>query len=216
MDDETRSAVTAELLEVNGRIEEAEGKLRETVGPEYEAQREVVGAAKGRLEAIDRRLKELYSKRGRLSQFETEADRDEWLQREIASIRKQHKGKGKSVSGLKAELKALEKETRGAVREVEKASEDKARAQQEAEAAGKELSTKRSAREAAVEARKKHWRVETDLERSLGGDRDELKRARKTFGKLMPPGLGESIDRVMEYVYVGYCVVRCCVECSVS
>nr|VZI44501.1 unnamed protein product [Spirometra erinaceieuropaei] len=195
-----RERAAEELARVNSQIELVEQRLTE-LKPEYKAARQKEDDIANALSDAEHRRKELFAKQGRLNQFRSRGQRDDWIKNQMKSLSKAIKDKENTIAKLtdeiskdddrKTKLQAdltVAEENMNCVRtELETVSEDSRRLRREKD----EIQTDRQT----------VYREETKIAQELNNWRDELARTehslRSITGKVILNGL-DSVRKCIE------------------
>ncbi|KAL4254273.1 SMC family protein [Abortiporus biennis] len=195
-----REELEAELTHVQEQIVEKEAAL-EQLKPEWDALRAQEIEEKRTLEDARVKLDGLYSKRGRLDKFRTKAERDRYLQAEIASMTKYKQSQAAALESVKRELE----NTRNALEEVEGRIENVQEKGEDGRGRVKELAEQivklKDEHGEMTERRKELWREETKLKSLVDNESDELRGAERTLASMMDKDTGSglrAVDQIAE------------------
>lgn len=149
----------------------------------------------------------MHSKRGRLDRFRTRAERDRFLQQEIASIEAHRTVQGKALQTTKQELEVAKTGLREVEEQLkgleEKGEDSRVRVRELMDEMGK-------AQEESVmlkEKRKDLWREDAKLETSKTHARDELRTAERTLASMMDKVRGHRLGLQLQLT-IWLCRIR--------
>ncbi|VDM02243.1 unnamed protein product [Schistocephalus solidus] len=98
-----RERAAEELARVNSQIELVEQRLTE-LKPEYKAARQKEDDIANALSDAEHRRKELFAKQGRLNQFRSRGQRDDWIKNQMKGLSKAIKDKENTIAKLTDEI----------------------------------------------------------------------------------------------------------------
>ncbi|KDQ11977.1 hypothetical protein BOTBODRAFT_113479 [Botryobasidium botryosum FD-172 SS1] len=198
--EERREALENDLAAVVARFEEVERELQELLPVWTDRVREE-REEKRRLDEAKGRLQALYAKQGRISQFNTRAERDAFLQNEITSYR----GSEQKVQGdLEALARELETSATNLVELVQRSDdaehglEDRRRRLKELSDEIHQLSEEKTG---LTEQRKDLWREDAKLDSTVNHARDEFRKAERNLASMMDKDTGSglrAVDKITE------------------
>lgn len=146
-------------------------------------------------------LETLYAKQGRVNRFRSKAERDAYLNNELASLRDYQRSQQKTQDDISAELEGHRRSTT----ELAKRSEDvQARLEERREKVkqlAEELAGVKDKHGELVEKRKELWREDARLANTVGHAENELRSAERNLASMMDKDTGtglRAIDRIKE------------------
>ncbi|KAJ1730513.1 Structural maintenance of chromosomes protein 3 [Coemansia sp. Benny D160-2] len=190
-----RDSITELRRSVDGLSRDVRSRESElaTVEGEYARALESETQLREQFEVADQQRKSLLQKQGRSGHFASKAQRDTWLQNEIARLQT-------SVELHRAQVAATEEEQtelRGRLDEIQTAA---TAARAKADACAEQISATqareigiREERETKSSRRKELWRKQARLETEATDVREELKRAERALGGTVDRATGEGL-----------------------
>jgi structural maintenance of chromosome 3 (chondroitin sulfate proteoglycan 6) len=179
-----REQLDAELAQVAEKITEKENALEHLI-PEWKAQRALEGAEKRKLDEANARLGALFAKQGRATKFRTKAERDTFLQREIASMNAYQKSQTAALEITRVEGEAArrsQQEIEEKIVDVQGKIED---GRTRVRDLGEQSVALKDQRSELTERRKELWREDTKLESLVRHAGEELKSAERYLASMM-------------------------------
>ncbi|PSS37849.1 hypothetical protein PHLCEN_2v317 [Hermanssonia centrifuga] len=195
-----RATLEAELTTVEARIREREVALQQLL-PQWEAHRTRETEERKGLDQARARLDALFAKRGRLDRFRTKADRDRYLNAEIASVEAYGAAQNGALETAKIELDKAKAALAGVEDRVEGAEESQEDARQRHRDLGDQLAKLKDEHAGLTEKRKDLWREETRLKSLVDNEADELRTAERTLASMMDKDTGSglrAVDQIAE------------------
>ena len=153
-----------------------------------------------KLAKANARMTELYAKRGRASQFKTQADRDKYLTSEIKSNEKVLKDTNAQIEALRKGIEELEKkctETRGQRTKREQALAAVDKEIKKKERTIEDLTTKRDVHGTT---RRMLWKQHSELEKEIRSVREQMSQADRRIEKTMSRDIKQGLDAVRKVV----------------
>ncbi|VDD75697.1 unnamed protein product [Mesocestoides corti] len=195
-----RERAAEELARVNAQIAVVEQRLTE-LKPEYKAARQQEDNLANALSDAEHRRKELFAKQGRLNQFRSRVQRDEWIKNQMKSQSKAIKDKENTIAKLTEEIKKDDERCAKLQRDLESAEENLNTVRAELEVVFEDSRRLRREKEETHADRQTVYREETRIAQELNNLRDELARTehslRSITGKVILNGL-DSVRKVIE------------------
>uniref|UniRef100_A0A0R3W898 Structural maintenance of chromosomes protein n=1 Tax=Taenia asiatica TaxID=60517 RepID=A0A0R3W898_TAEAS len=195
-----RERAAEELNRVNAQIEVVEQRLAE-LKPEYKAARQKEDDLANALSDAEHRRKELFAKQGRVNQFRSCVQRDEWIKNQMKSQAKAIKDKENTIAKLTEEIKKDDERRAQLEKDLEGAEENLNTVRTELDAVSEDSRRLRREKEETQADRQTVYREETRIAQELNNWRDELARTehslRSITGKVILNGL-DSVRKVIE------------------
>ncbi|KAH9283189.1 Structural maintenance of chromosomes protein 3 [Echinococcus granulosus] len=195
-----RERAAEELNRVNAQIEVVEQRLAE-LKPEYKAARQKEDDLANALSDAEHRRKELFAKQGRVNQFRSRVQRDEWIKNQMKSQAKAIKDKENTIAKLTEEIKKDDERRAQLEKDLEGAEENLNTVRTELDAVSEDSRRLRREKEETQADRQTVYREETRIAQELNNWRDELARTehslRSITGKVILNGL-DSVRKVIE------------------
>ncbi|KAG8821762.1 Structural maintenance of chromosomes protein 3 [Serendipita sp. 399] len=195
-----KTSIETQLEKTRKNLQLKEVEMME-LEPEWDSAQKSAQALRQSLEAWDARLQILYSKQGRLRQFTSMAERDQFLKGEIKALKEYHKKQSQALG----ELKVTVQETKDQVDELGSREADLQASlssrQQQLRELEDAISEKKDLKSVKTERRKELWREDAKLETTVGHARDELRTAERTLATMMDKDTANgllAVDRIAE------------------
>ncbi|KAG9052490.1 Structural maintenance of chromosomes protein 3, partial [Serendipita sp. 407] len=195
-----RSSMEAQLAKIQKNLQFKEVEMME-LEPEWDTAQKDARELRQSLETSQARLQILYSKQGRLGQFTSMAERDQFLKGEIKALKDYQKKQSQALE----ELKRTAQETKEHIDELGSRESDLQESlssrQQQLKDLEDALGEKKDLRSAKTERRKELWREDAKLETTVGHARDELRTAERTLATMMDKDTANgllAVDRIAE------------------
>ncbi|KAG8765379.1 Structural maintenance of chromosomes protein 3 [Serendipita sp. 397] len=195
-----RSSMEAQLAKIQKNLQFKEVEMME-LEPEWDTAQKDARELRQSLETSQARLQILYSKQGRLGQFTSMAERDQFLKGEIKALKDYQKKQSQALE----ELKRTAQETKEHIDELGSRESDLQESlssrQQQLKDLEDALGEKKDLRSAKTERRKELWREDAKLETTVGHARDELRNAERTLATMMDKDTANgllAVDRIAE------------------
>ncbi|CAL1707049.1 unnamed protein product [Somion occarium] len=190
-----RNELESELAAFQAQITEKESALAR-LRPEWEAHRARENEEKRRMEEARARLDALYSKQGRLNRFRTKAERDRYLNGEIAGLEAYKTAQAQAFETTRNELE----NAKGALTDLEERVEAVQGRAEDGRSRVKELAENiarlKDEHAEMSERRKELWREETKLKSLVDNEADELRQAERTLASMMDKDTGSGLKAV--------------------
>ena len=185
--------VEEEIVQAEGRLALLRPQIAETSGR--------LADLLQRQSSLEAQREAILARRGRAGQFRSKADRDRWIQRELAGLQETATLQDHQLGGLREEEASLRvrlADLEGVLAGMQVAQESRGKAAQEAQAAYHQA---RQRRDAGMDGRKELWRMQAKLEQSTEQLRQEEARAERHLASLLDPstlqGLG-AVERIVQ------------------
>jgi len=196
---EEKESIQAELVVTEKKIKAASDEL-ESAKSVYLAEVNKERQAILSIAAAERRLTELYSKQGQLSQFKNKDERDRWLQKQINELEATLKSKREQVKGLQQDLAS----GKTSLQELSEDIADK-KGELEQRAALIEKSKKmteeiKQTRDAFNNDRKSFWKRRDELQLEFKDLEDTLTKADRSLTSTMPKSVASGASAVKRIV----------------
>ncbi|OON23261.1 RecF/RecN/SMC protein [Opisthorchis viverrini] len=195
-----RERAAEELARVREQIQQVERRLAE-LRPQYKKAKQHEDELANTLSDAEHRRKELFAKQGRVNQFQSRSQRDDWIKDQMKSLAKAIKDKENTISKLTDEIKKDDDRREKLQKDLEVAEENMACVRKELETVSEEQRRLRREKDEIQTDRQTVYREETRIAHELNNARDELARTehnlRSITGKAILNGL-DSVRKVIE------------------
>ncbi|KAI5116767.1 hypothetical protein M0805_004984 [Coniferiporia weirii] len=189
-----------ELGQVKAEIAGKEKALA-ALGPRWDAHRAREADERRRLDEARAHLDALYEKQGRLSRFRTRAERDQFLNGELASLRNYLETQAGALSAAERELSEARKEL-GKLGEQSEGVQGRLEDRRErVRQISDELAGVREKHAELLEKRKELWREDARLTNTAGHAENELRQHERDLASMMDKDTGaglRAVDRIAE------------------
>ncbi|PVF93473.1 putative SMC3 [Serendipita vermifera] len=195
-----RSSLEAQLERVRKEIQEKEIELME-LEPEWEKAGQNEMDQRHALDQANARLQTLYAKQGRLNQFSTAAERDNYLRSEIKSLKEFQKKQSQALKDIEASSQSTVNQlsqTDARISELQVSLDSRHQQLRELET---EISKLKDEKARMTELRKEKWREDAKLDTTVGQARDELRAAERNLATMMDKDTANgllAVDRIAE------------------
>ena len=184
LDGGKRATLESELADVAGQITRKERELAK-VTPKWESQRAKESAEKRKAHEAQTQLNALFSKQGRMSRFKTKAERDRFLNQDMASVQEYIESRAGALEKTKGELEA----SKESLKEVEERIEEAYETNEDGKTRLKDLADQttklKDEHSEVTEKRKEFWREETKLSSLVNRAADERRSAENNLASMM-------------------------------
>jgi len=192
--EETFASNQLELERVEKEISKARSDLQDSIQPKFDEVKEAVARASFDKEEAAKRIQGLYAKQGRGKQFRTKASRDTFLQSQIEELSSLIGDKETLLREKEQLLVNLRRTVNNGLKDMEKKVTDKAKKQSAINDHSRDIEDTKRKRNALAEKRKEKWRILDELNDRVSEAREEAKRTRSNFRKLMPRATALGLD----------------------
>lgn len=179
-----REELDLELANVIEQIEAKEQELQQ-LRPQWEDARAKENEERRHLDDAQARLDALYSKRGRMDKFRTKADRDRFLNREIASVQSYRVTRDADLTKAKSDLDSAQKSLKSTEDQLSDAQDTVNDGREFMKELATEISDSKDEHSTMSEERKTLWREETRLRSVVDNLHDELRSAERLLASMM-------------------------------
>ncbi|CUS21123.1 LAQU0S02e06480g1_1 [Lachancea quebecensis] len=187
------------LKTVEEEIEKKSTQLERLI-PRFEQLKSESQNYESQLSNYQRSQREIVSKRGIYAQFENQAERDEWLNNEIISLRKQHEELIEQLAGLTQEKEQIDSEVKVSNEEITELN-DSVRGpgvQAELQDLQAHLDSLKQRYLEKIDERKELWRSEQKFLTVSDALNDGVKRSERNLSETMDRGLANGLKAVRE------------------
>lgn len=204
-EDESRQANVStslaqeELKRIEKFIVDSQQRL-DMIRPEYDRLRAEELQLTQRRSECDQKRSEIFAKQGRSTRFRSKEERDQWIKKELVTIKKAVDDKNKLASRLKQELDEEAKrcdEFRQEMQAITKRSDEQQTAIESAEREYFELARKKDELQTR---RNEMWRTETQLTQEAGQLKDELLKCEQNLRSITGRTLLQGIESIRALV----------------
>ncbi|KAL3314761.1 Structural maintenance of chromosomes protein 3 [Cichlidogyrus casuarinus] len=197
----TRERATEELSKVNDQIQQIEKRLNE-LKPIHRAAKNKEDDLANRLSDSEHRRKELFAKQGRLNQFQSRTQRDEWINEQMKSLTKAIKDKNNNINKLSEEIVSDEARVETLQKELDIADERMNAVRSELESVGEELRRLRREKDDTQVDRGTVYREESKIVQTTASLRDELARTEQNLRSITGKGILNGLDSVRKVIEI--------------
>ncbi|KAF9513886.1 hypothetical protein BS47DRAFT_1343707 [Hydnum rufescens UP504] len=198
--DARRQALQSELDDILRRINDIETELMEVV-PEWEDRIKREKDERTSLDHAQAQLDTLYAKQGRISRFQTRADRDAYLKKEIADIVSFEKHQAQTTSDLRREHRGTVEKTGELARKASELQNSLDDRKNKLQSLADEMSKLKRRQNECSEQRKEMWREEARLSQLRNNAQEQLREAERNLASTMDKDTGsglQAVDRIAE------------------
>ncbi|TCD64165.1 Structural maintenance of chromosomes protein 3 [Steccherinum ochraceum] len=192
-----REELEAELENIIQQIEAKEQELEE-LRPQWEEARTQENDERRQLDAAQAQLEALYSKRGRMDKFRTKADRDRFLNREIASVQAYRGTQDAALTKARSDLRSAQESLDNIEARLKNAQDIVTDGRTRMKDLTAEISQFKDEHSTMSEERKTLWREETRLRSVVDNLNDELRTAERLLASMMDKDTGTGLRAVEE------------------
>ncbi|KAK1948607.1 Chromosome segregation protein sudA [Phytophthora citrophthora] len=158
-----RSAVSKEAEDVKRKIEEKRAQLESEILPALQKAEQAYDQVTRNLQECKSQSDHLIAKQSRKSQFQTQQQRDNYLQREVSDIEGLVRRKEADTAALRYSIEGLTKSIEGSERTLQQQVEELHEHRHRVDAVGTEVLRLKEQRNRLNEERKEKWREENQI-----------------------------------------------------
>ncbi|KAF9137987.1 Structural maintenance of chromosomes protein 3 [Mortierella sp. GBA39] len=184
MSAETKRRNQEELTVIEREIEAKEQELLQVV-PEFQNREAEERQLREELEQTDLQRQTLYSKQGRSGQFQSKAQRDEWIRKEMSDIQQAFKVQTAQSTQAESDLQTSRTQLAQATEKIKNVREQEMARRSENEALSAELVTLKAERDKLTDQRKDLWREDAKMDSILNNLREEHRKSERMLGASM-------------------------------
>ncbi|KAF9297449.1 Structural maintenance of chromosomes protein 3 [Linnemannia elongata] len=184
MSSETKRRNQEELIVIQREIEAKEQELLQVV-PEYQNREAEERQLREELEETELQRQTLYSKQGRSGQFQSKAQRDEWIRKEMSDIQQAIIGHTAQSTQAESDLQTSKAQLVQATEKIKNVREQEMARRSENEALSAELLTLKAERDKLTDQRKDLWREDAKMDSILNNLREEHRKSERMLGASM-------------------------------
>lgn len=188
-----------ELKNLKKEIESCRKELEE-VDPKYLKSVETEQKLNEKIMDNERRVHDLYSKQGRTSQFKTQKERDEWIVKEVASIKEVMKAKQAQIQSLKEDIKQIESDRTQQEDDLKMRNKHIEELTKEVEDINEKYNKIKKLRDEFADRRKELWRKESDLDAQILNCKNDISRAEGQLETSIPKDLSNGLNALKKIV----------------
>ncbi|KUF94213.1 RNA polymerase II subunit A C-terminal domain phosphatase [Phytophthora nicotianae] len=166
-DAEQRSTVSKEAEVVKHEIEAKRAQLNNEILPALRQAEQAHDQVARNVQECRAQSEHLIAKQSRKSQFRTQQERDDYLQREISDIESLVRRKEGDTGSLRNSIEGLEKSIEGSERTLDQHIEELREHRRRVDAVGAEVRRLKEQRNYLSEERKAKWREENQISREM-------------------------------------------------
>ncbi|CAK9105711.1 Structural maintenance of chromosomes protein 3 [Durusdinium trenchii] len=186
----------SELASIETRLAEMEQSLASESLPALEQANKQHETARVELRNAERRQRDLEAKRGRKSQFSSQAERDSFLATEIRNVEEAIKEKRDTQATLERDTQEQEATSDKLAREVEELRQELSEHDQRLQVTTKELGSLNRERNEADEKRKGLWSAAAKSTREKEDAEHHYDKLRKNLKRSLPAHVAQGLDAV--------------------
>ena len=183
------------------QIQKEEKTLADTVNPKYEDAQDTLKRMNQERSEAQKKIDGLHAKQGRGKQFNSQADRDEYLQNQIQDLQRLKDEKDGMLKDSQDMLANLRRSINSMEKDIEEKKKDVAKKEKSLDTTNQKLGEKRRERNEMAERRKGHWGDLADLSSQVTEARDILRRAQSRFRKVMPRNTAMGLDALNRIIH---------------
>lgn len=180
----TREELQQRLNALDERISAVEGELM-GLEPSLDDQMTILNDARNRLEASKARIQVLFGKRGRSTQYRTQAERDEAIRAEIQSLEEFKNGESTRKAEVQAETVELQQVIANAEKSLAEKAEELEERRQFIEESAKRWDEVRAGEDKLLERKKELWKEEHKLDSSVKVAQERFGIAQRSLSSMM-------------------------------
>uniref|UniRef100_A0A5K4F4P2 Structural maintenance of chromosomes protein n=1 Tax=Schistosoma mansoni TaxID=6183 RepID=A0A5K4F4P2_SCHMA len=196
-----RERASEELSRVREQINQVERRLAE-LRPQYKKAKQFEDELANALSDAEHRRKELFAKQGRVNQFQSRSQRDEWIKDQMKSLSKAIKDKENTINKLTEEIKRDDERREKLQQDLEVAEENMTCVRKELETVSEEQRRLRREKDEIQTDRQTVYREETRIAHELNNLRDELARTEHNLRSITGKGILNGLDSVRKVVEI--------------
>ncbi|KAF9097342.1 Structural maintenance of chromosomes protein 3 [Mortierella sp. GBA35] len=184
MSAETKHRNQEELAAIEQDIAVKEQELLQVV-PEFQNREAEERLLREELEQADLQRQTLYSKQGRSGQFQSKAQRDDWIRKEMNDIQRSITVQATQGTQAESDLEALKSQLAQVTEKIQGVREKEAARRTESETLSTESVTLKAERDKLTDQRKDLWREDAKMDSILNNLREEHRKSERTLGASM-------------------------------
>jgi len=182
-----------ELEKLESKIAEKEAELAE-IEPEFKDKKTAEEEFQARLGLCEQRRTDLYSKQGRVSQFENKGDRDKWIKKEIDSLRSSITSKEVQMSRYTDDIEEAKTRFTQVDSDIQERTENLEERRKQMDESNKEHTELKKKRDEMLNQRKELWRTENSCEQAIQGIKNDLNKAERDLRSCMSKSTAAGIE----------------------
>jgi structural maintenance of chromosome 3 (chondroitin sulfate proteoglycan 6) len=199
-DGDTQKKTEAALKKVESEIEDAKNRMRDVVGPAYDAAKKALIEISGTKDNTFEKIKGMYAKQGRGSEYTTEKDRDEYLKNVIKELEGSVAEKQGYIAGQEDDLAAMRRMIESEENGIKEFESDITKKHNILSKITQQLQEKTSERNTFAEDRRERWRAIEDVADKLVIEKEAQARADGDLRKAMPRATASGLDALADMV----------------
>ncbi|KAG0197226.1 Structural maintenance of chromosomes protein 3 [Mortierella sp. GBA30] len=181
---ETKRRNQLELEAIEDEIQAKELELSQVI-PEFLQREKEERQLREELEQADLQRQNLYSKQGRSGQFESKAQRDEWIRREMSEIQQSFNAQSLQAVQTETGLQTLRDQLVQVSETIQGVREQESTRKTDSEILSQELITLKAERDQLTDQRKDLWREDAKMDSTLNNLREEHRKSERSLGASM-------------------------------
>ncbi|KAF9921918.1 Structural maintenance of chromosomes protein 3 [Linnemannia zychae] len=181
---DTKRRNQEELGNIEREILAKEQELVQVI-PEFQHRETEERQLREELEQTDLQRQTLYSKQGRSGQFQTKAERDDWIRKEMSDIQQSIVAQTAQGTQTESDLQALKAQLAQVTEKIKAVKEQEIARRTESEALSAESLTLKADRDKLTDLRKDLWREDAKMDSVLNNLREENRKSERMLGASM-------------------------------
>ncbi|KAF8648124.1 hypothetical protein AX16_006389 [Volvariella volvacea WC 439] len=190
-----RARLEQEVQEIRRQIQEKERALTELI-PEWDSQRTLEANEKRRLDESSARLAALFAKQGRATKFRTRAERDAYLNNEIASMQQYRATQEQALEGSRQDLETARRSHQEINEKIRVAHEKIEDGRAQVKVLADQVAALKDQQAELVERRKELWREDSKLDHLVNRSAEEMRSAERVLAGMMDKDTGSGLKAI--------------------
>ncbi|KAF9201350.1 Structural maintenance of chromosomes protein 3 [Haplosporangium sp. Z 27] len=178
MTTEIRRRCQEELVTIENEIQAKEQELSQVI-PEFQAREAEERQLSEALEQVDLQRQTLYSKQGRSGQFNSKAQRDEWIRQEMNDIQQSYNAQASQAALIETDLVTLRSQLSQVAEKIQASREQETARKTDSEELLKESISLKAERDQDL------WREDAKMDSILNNLREEQRKSERSLGASM-------------------------------
>ncbi|KAF9356996.1 Structural maintenance of chromosomes protein 3, partial [Mortierella sp. NVP85] len=181
---ETKRKNQEEQKAIENEIQSKELELAQVI-PDFQGYENEERQLREELGQVDLQRQTLYSKQGRSGQFDSRAQRDEWIRKEMDEIQQSYNLQTSQAGLIENTLQTLRSQLKQVSEKIEAVRNQETLRKVEGENLMTELVNIKTERDKLTDQRKELWREDAKLESTLNNLREEHRKSERTLSASM-------------------------------
>lgn len=191
----------ASLSALVKQIEKEQQTLNNEINPKYEDARDSLARMNNERDEAQKKIDGIYAKQGRGKQFQSQSDRDEYLQNQIDDLKKIRDEKESMLNDSRDTLASLRRSIVTMEKDLKAMKKDLSTKEKSLDVTQQKLLTKRRERNEMAERRKVYWGDLSELSAQVLEARESLRKAQSRFRKVMPRNTAMGLDALNRIIH---------------